>query len=125
MDKQRREAGLARAILSCGLAWGAAEASLGHVLHGLSVPGLAGLIMAPLGLWAMARAVRESGRPAAAWAASALAATVKMADILLPGRGLIMAFRPALAILAEGLLVTLAFYLAGQAAFQSAHRRPL
>jgi hypothetical protein len=123
MREQRSAA--VHVVLAWGLAWGAAEASLGHVLHWLSVPGLAGLIMAPLGLWVMARAVRESGRSAAAFAASALAAAVKMADILLPGRGLIMAFRPALAILAEGLVVTLAFFLAGQAIYLRPRRRSL
>lgn len=114
-----------RAVLAWGLIWGTAEASLGHILHWLSVPGLAGLVMAPLGLWAMARAVRESGRPAAAFAVSALAAAVKMTDVLLPGRGLIMALRPALAILAEGLLVALVYILAGQGAILRARRRPL
>lgn len=122
--REQRSASV-RAVLAWGFAWGAAEASLGHVLHWLSVPGLAGLVMAPVGLWAMIRAVRESDRPAAAFAVSALAAAVKMSDVLLPGRGLIMALRPALAILAEGLLVSLAFHLAGQAAHLRARRRPL
>lgn len=125
MDEQRNGTTPARAVLVWGLAWGAAEASLGHILHWISVPGLAGLVMAPIGLWAMARAVRESGRPAAAFAASALAAAIKMADIFLPGRGPVMAIRPALAILAEGLLVALAFFLADKAASLRAQRRPL
>jgi hypothetical protein len=122
MQDQRNAA--ARAILAWGLVWGAAEASLGHILHWISVPGLAGLVMAPIGLWAMARAVRATGRPAAAFAASALAAAIKLADILLPGRGPIMALRPALAILAEGLLVAAAFAIAAKASWSRAERRP-
>jgi hypothetical protein len=122
MQDQRTEA--ARAILAWGLVWGAAEASLGHILHGISVPGLAGLVMAPIGLWAMARAVKATGRPAAAIAASALAAAVKLADVFLPGRGPVMAIRPALAILAEGLLVAAAFAIAAKASWPRAERRP-
>jgi hypothetical protein len=38
-----------------------------------------------------------------------------MADVFLPGRGPVMAIRPALAILAEGLLVWLALALAAKA----------
>ena len=122
MREQRNAA--ARAILAWGLTWGAAEASLGHILHWISAPGLAGLVMAPIGLWAMARAVRATGRPAAAFAASALAAAIKLADVFLPGRGPIMAFRPALAILAEGLLVAAAFAIVAKASWPRAERRP-
>jgi len=111
--------------MAWGLLWGAAEASLGHILHWVPVPGLAGLIMAPIGVWAMARAVRESGRSAAAFAASALAAAVKMADVFLPGRGPVMALRPALAILAEGILVWLALALAARISAPRPARRPV
>ncbi|MDD8026234.1 MAG: hypothetical protein PHI34_06960 [Acidobacteriota bacterium] len=73
----------------------------------------------------MAEAVRASGRPASAFVVSALAAAVKMADIFLPGRGPVMALRPALAILTEGLLVWLACALAAKAFASNAMRRPV
>jgi hypothetical protein len=124
MDERRNTTESARAILAWGLTWGAAEASLGHILHWISVPGLAGLVMAPIGVWAMARAVRATGRPAVAFAVSALAAAVKMADVFLPGRGPVMALRPALAILAEGLFVAAAFAIAAKAPWPRTERRP-
>jgi hypothetical protein len=128
MNERRNTANYAHAILTWGLAWGAAEATFGHLLHWIPVPGLAGVVMAPIGIWAMSRAVREAGRPAAAFAVSALAAAIKMADILLPGRGPVMAWRPALAILAEGLIVSLALAMTGlavKAASRRVRRRPI
>jgi hypothetical protein len=125
MDERRIPTAQLRGCLAWGLIWGATEASLGHILHWLSIPGLAGVIMAPIGVWAMARAIKEAERPSAAFAVAALAAAVKMADILLPGRGPIMALRPALAILAEGLIVSLAFALAAKAAPLRTARRPV
>ena len=123
MDKQRLLTAQRRTCLAWGLAWGITEATLGHVLHWLSVPGLAGMVMAPIGVWAMGCAIRATGFPGTAFAVSALAAAIKMADIFLPGRGAVMALRPALAILAEGLLVSLAFALTAKAARpQTAHR---
>jgi hypothetical protein len=125
MDERRIPAAQLRVCLAWGLAWGTAEATLGHLLHWLSIPGLAGLVMAPIGIWAMARAARTAGRPSAAFAVSALAAAIKMADIFLPGRGPVMALRPALAILAEGLIVSLAFALVAKAARFLTARRPV
>ncbi|MCX6560849.1 MAG: hypothetical protein NTZ26_10110 [Candidatus Aminicenantes bacterium] len=124
MDEQRIPTAQLRSCFAWGLAWGTAEATLGHILHWLSIPGLAGIVMAPIGVWAMARAINEADRPSAAFAMATLAAAVKMADILLPGRGPVMALRPALAILAEGLIVSLAFALAAKAARPQTARRP-
>jgi hypothetical protein len=125
MDERRIPTLQLRACLAWGLIWGAAEASLGHILHWLSIPGLAGAVMAPIGVWAMARAVKEADRPSAAFAVANLAAAAKMADILLPGRGPVMALRPALAILAEGLIVSIAFALVAKAALLRTARRPV
>jgi hypothetical protein len=109
MDERRGSRAGLRAVLSWGLVWGLAEASLGHILHGVPVPGLAGLVMIPLGLWFMGRAFRETGRPGTILLVAAVAAALKTADVFLPGRGLMMALRPALAILSEGLLVAALF----------------
>jgi hypothetical protein len=92
-------------ILAWGLVWGAAEASVGHILHWIPVPGLAGLVMIPAAILILARIFAETGRPGSIAAASFIAAAVKLADLALPGRGPSMALRPALAILLEGLLI--------------------
>jgi hypothetical protein len=80
-----------------------AEATLGHLLHLAPVPGLAGIVMAPIGLLAMGRAFLATGRLWAVPAVSALAASVKLADLFYSVRGPEAVLRPALAILAEGL----------------------
>lgn len=134
--ERRTSGGSTRIVLACGLNWGLAEATLGHFLHWLPVPGLAGAIMLPVGLFFMSRALwaAEAARPAAApgrsgfslparipavpFLVSAVAAAIKMIDVLLPGRGLIMGLRPALAILTEGLL-----FSASLAAFPALFRR--
>jgi hypothetical protein len=94
-----------KAILAWGLVWGAAEASVGHILHWIPIPGLAGLVMIPAGIFILGRVFAETGRPDSIAAASFIAASVKLADLALPGRGPSMALRPALAILLEGLLI--------------------
>lgn len=109
-----------RLVLSWGLLWGTAEASLGHILHAIPVPGLAGLVMVPAGLFAMSQVFAATGRPALIPFAACAAAVVKLADLGLPGRGPVMALRPALAILIEGLLVA-ALYTA---AARQEGRRP-
>jgi hypothetical protein len=88
-----------------GAAWGLAEATAGHVLHVLRVPGLAGFVMVPAGVILMSLAVRDSGRPGAAALASLIAAAFKALDFLLPPADALAVLRPAAAILAEGLSV--------------------
>jgi hypothetical protein len=97
------------AVVQWGAVWGFAEATLGHLLHAIPVPGLAGTVMLPIALVCMRRAVADTGRAAAAMSVSAVAATVKLADLLLPGRGILMALRPAIAILVEGLIAAALF----------------
>jgi hypothetical protein len=100
---------IGQSILGWGLVWGAAEASVGHILHGIPLPGLAGLVMIPAALCILARVFAETGRPGSLAAAAFVAAAVKLADLALPGRGPSMALRPALAILFEGLLIAALF----------------
>jgi hypothetical protein len=101
--------GAFKSIFAWGLVWGAAEASFGHILHAIPLPGLAGMAMVPIGIIIMNRVFSETGRPAAIQAAAVVAAAAKLADLGLPGRGPAMALRPALAILFEGLLVAALF----------------
>jgi len=114
MIGQRNRSNRLRGAPAWGLIWGAAEATIGHVLHWIPAPGLAGSLLIPVGLWAMLRAVRATGRPDAAFVVATIAAVIKMADLFLPGRGLSMALRPALAILTEGLFVSLALAAAAR-----------
>ncbi len=114
-----REDPVVRTALFWGAAWGTTEATFGHLLHALPVPGLAGSVMIPCAVYFMIRALRAAGRPSSMVLAAVFAALIKLADILLPGRGVLMALRPALAILTEGLVAALAASLAARsAAFQ-------
>ena len=70
--------------------------------------------MIPAAILILARIFAETGRPDSIAAASFIAASVKLADLALPGRGPSMALRPALAILLEGLLIA-ALYAASAA----------
>jgi hypothetical protein len=88
-----------------GSLWGIAEATLGHVLHWVSVPGLAGSLMFPVGLFCMIRAFKDSGRVAAIMAAASVAASIKCVDFLFPVRNVFSVTNPVLAILCESLAV--------------------
>jgi hypothetical protein len=94
------------AALFWGALWGLAEATAGHLLHLVGVPGLAGFIMFPFGLLLMSRAFRQSGTAGTIFLTAAVAAGMKLFDLFLPGTDPTAAFRPALAILCEGLTVT-------------------
>lgn len=90
-------------VLFWGSLWGLTEATLGHLLHLLKVPGLAGFFMFPIGLYFMIRAFRTVGKTSAIPAVAAIAASLKLVDLFLPGTQLFQAINPALAILAESL----------------------
>ena len=88
-----------------GFLWGAVEATLGHTLHLIPIPGLAGFIMFPVGTIFMLRAWLSTGNPSSIFLTSTAAAAVKLFDMFLPGPGIFAAVNPALAILCEGLAV--------------------
>ena len=92
-----------------GAGWGLAEATVGHVLHVLRIPGLAGFVMIPVGLFMMSRAFKEGGGAGAVALTSAVAASLKFLDLLLPPSDLLAVTRPAMAILAEGFAVSILF----------------
>lgn len=90
-------------ILFWGSLWGLTEASLGHMLHLLGIPGLAGFFMFPVGLYFMVRALKSTGKISAVPTAAVVAASLKLIDLFLPGTHLFQAVNPALAILSESL----------------------
>jgi len=86
-----------------GSLWGLAEATAGHILHLLRIPGLAGFIMFPVGFFLMRRAFSRSGRFLAVFLTSWIAAGIKLADLFLPGADFLAVWNPVQAILLEGL----------------------
>jgi hypothetical protein len=92
--------------------WGIAEASLGHLAHLVTViPGVAGFIMFPVGFYFMTRAYKSTGKAAALLSTAAVAASIKLVDLFLPGLGPIKTINPAVCILMEALAVMAVFKL--------------
>ena len=98
----RSRSALAAALL-WGAVWGLAEATLGHLLHLIRVPGLPGLVMVPIAVAVMGRAAARSRSAAAVFLAGAVAASFKLLDLLVPGTDLLALSRPIQAILLEAL----------------------
>ena len=97
-------------IIVWGSAWALGELTLGHVLHVFGFPGLAGFVMFPLALAMMIRVYRETSSRWAVLACAAVAAGLKLLDLLLPAPNPFIVINPALAMLGEGLAVA-AFFL--------------
>ena len=104
MDAQGRpRPGLFAAALFYGAVWGLGEATLGHLLHLIRVPGLPGLVMVPFAVAIMGRAAARSRSAAAVFLAGAVAASFKLFDLLVPGTDMLALSRPIQAILLEAL----------------------
>ena len=101
-----RKNGAIRAALVWGAAWGLWEATAGHLVHLAKIPNLPGIVMLPAALFFMSRAFVRGGRVETIFLSGCVAAALKLATILLPGVSSRAAVNPALAILAEALIVT-------------------
>jgi len=88
-----------------GSLWGLAEATLGHILHLLRIPGLAGFVMFPVGVFFMIKAYQDSRNLNMILATSIVAATIKLSNMLFPGTIPFDVLRPAIAIICESLVV--------------------
>lgn len=88
-----------------GSLWGLAEATLGHILHLLRIPSLAGFVMFPMGVFFMTKAYRDSGNLNMILETSMVAATIKLSNMLFPGTSPVDVLRPAIAIICESLVV--------------------
>jgi hypothetical protein len=92
-------------VLFWGALWGLSEATLGHLLHIVRIPGLAGFVMFPVGIFFMLKAYHDSSHLRMILLTASVAATIKLSDLLIPGALVLDVLRPALAILAESLVV--------------------
>jgi hypothetical protein len=92
-------------VLFWGTLWGLSEATLGHLLHIVRIPGLAGLVMFPVGIFFMLKTYQNSKSFRAIFATAVVSATIKLSDLFLPGTFALDVLRPAFAILAESLAV--------------------
>lgn len=94
-----------------GAWWGFIEATLGFLLHLMprlvpAFPRLAGVVLFPIGVLFMTRAMRATNWRGAALAVAVVAAVVKLASGALPAVQFAFIRGPILAIVAEGLIVT-------------------
>ena len=90
-----------------GSLWGLVEATLGQVLHRIPIPGIAGAVMFPIGVFFMVQAYRNSGKIPVIFLTALVAANIKLIDLLLPARSPLAAINPAIAILCESFVVGL------------------
>lgn len=90
-----------------GALWGIVEATAGFVVHRASIalPGLPGFVMFPLAFFFMLKAIQSTGNPASALLAALVAASVKLADFIVPGHDPLRILNPALSIILEGFAV--------------------
>jgi len=86
-----------------GSIWGLGEATLGHFLHIIVLPGLAGFVMFPLGLWIMIQVFNCSGRRISILTTALVASSIKLLDLALPSPTPLAVINPAVAILIESL----------------------
>jgi hypothetical protein len=106
-----------------GLLWGIWEATAGHVVHLLRVPGLAGIVMAPAALFFLVRGFSATGKYEAVFLTGCVAAGMKLLDLVIPGRDIMAVVNPAQFILLEALAVS-GFY-AFRISRQTALGRPI
>ena len=86
-----------------GAAWGLWEATAGHAVHLLRVPGLAGAVMIPAAAAILSRVFAATGRLDAVFLTGCVAASLKFLDLAVPGRDLLAVLNPARFILLEAL----------------------
>lgn len=96
-------------ILFWGSIWGILEATVGLVLHALPFKVPTGAIMFPIGYYFMQKSYRNTNHNMAMFYTSAIAASIKLINLLSPIVHPIKVLNPAACILLEGLSVALVF----------------
>lgn len=96
------------ALLFWGSVWGICEATAGYILHlaAVTLPGLPGALMFPIGFFCMYKARQSTKKGTAPFFIAMIAASVKLVDFLMPGYDAIRVINPALSIVLEGLAVS-------------------
>ncbi len=93
-------------ILFYGATWGLVEATLGYLMHLFLVP-FTGFVMFPIGVYFMRRGAMATDDKRAPVYISMIAASIKLVDLLLPNTVVIKAVNPAIAILLQGVVVSI------------------
>ncbi len=105
------------ALIFWGSLWGLTEASLGFLLHGLKIPGLAGSVLPAIAFYFLYRLYQSAGSAGDVIGASLIAAGLKSLDIAVSPVDLMSVINPVRAIIFEGLVAALAL--------QVLNRRPV
>ncbi|MBN2897228.1 MAG: hypothetical protein JXO44_00525 [Clostridia bacterium] len=93
-------------ILFYGALWGGIEATLGYLMHLLLVP-YTGFVMFPIGAYFMRRGMIETEDKRSPIYIALVAAAIKCADFFMPNVLAIKVINPAIAILLQGVAVTI------------------
>ncbi len=99
--------------LFLGSMWGFLEATLGYFLHILSkitfMPSISGFVMFPIAFFFMRLAFKETDSVVSIFYTAAVAATIKLVDLFIPVLSPVHVVNPAIAIILEGLAVSVFF----------------
>jgi hypothetical protein len=101
-----------------GALWGLSEATLGHILHIVRIPGLAGFVMFPVGIFFMLKAYQDSKNLRVIFSTAVVAAAIKLSNLLLPGTYALDVLKPAMAIMTESLAVIVLLFIIENRVFQ-------
>ncbi len=112
-------------ILIIGALWGMAEATVGYLAHIVSFftfCGISGMVMSAIAVYFMRMAVKTTKKVSSIFYVSLVAASIKLFDLFLPFLPVTKTINPAIAILAEGLSVVVAWkvFFSHKKAFSSA-----
>lgn len=107
-----------------GALWGLLEATIGYFMHLFMVP-FTGFVMFPIGAYFMGRATLETKEKKGAMYVALTAATIKLINLWMPNIALIKVFNPVVAILLQGVAVSVFLGLKKEKTFLSAFNSSL
>lgn len=90
-------------IIFFGAVWGIIEATLGHLLHQVSL-NIGWMIWFPIAFYFMNTVYKQTGKPESIFYISIIAASIKLIDLFMPVR-IDRVLNPAVSIVLEGLVV--------------------
>lgn len=107
-----------------GALWGILEATVGYLMHLFVVP-FTGFVMFPIGAYFMGRATLETKEKKGALYVALIAATIKLINLWMPNIAFIKVMNPVIAILLQGLAVSLFLGIKKEKTFISAFNTSL